>query len=62
MYEATELQETIKFYEMRIGSLEEQYRKTDDIGFGRYILVEIDILEETLEALKSELKKVQELL
>ncbi|QCI28343.1 hypothetical protein [Caminibacter pacificus] len=53
------LKKTIEFYEERIKHNEELYNKTDDIKFARYIMAETEILEETLEALKSELKMVQ---
>jgi len=59
MNRATELENTIKFYEERIKCNEELYNETDDIKFARYIMAENEILEETLEALKNELGKVQ---
>jgi len=62
MDKVTELKKTIKFYENRIKYNEELYDKTDDVNFARYILLENEMYEETLESLKSELKKVQGLL
>jgi len=62
MDEINKLQETIKFYEERIKHNKELYDKTNDVNFARYILAENEILEETLEALKAEYKKVRGLL
>jgi len=64
MYKVTELelQETIEFYEERIKCNKELYNETDDVNFARYILLENEMYEETLESLKNELKKVQGLL
>jgi len=62
MNKVEDLKETIEFYENRIKYNEELYDKTDDINFARYILLENEMYEETLEALKAEYKKVQGLL
>jgi len=59
MNKVEDLKETIEFYENRIKYNEELYDKTDDINFARYILLENEMYEETLESLKNELNKVQ---
>ena len=59
MNKVEDLKETIEFYEERIKCNKELYNETDDVNFARYILLENEMYEESLESLKSELKKVQ---
>ena len=59
MNKVEDLKETIEFYEERIKCNNDLYNRTDDIKFARYILLENEMYEETLESLKNELKKVQ---
>ena len=59
MNKVEDLKETIKFFEERIKYNKDLYNRTDDIKFARYILLENEMYEESLESLKNELKKVQ---
>ena len=61
MNKVEDLKETIEFYEERIKYNKDLYKRTDDIKFARYILMENEMYEESLESLKSELNKVQRL-
>ncbi len=59
MNKVEDLKETIEFYEERIKCNNDLYNRTDDIKFAQYILLENEMYEETLEALKAEYKKVR---
>ena len=61
MNELRELKEAIEFYEYMLEDYKKEVNQTNDLMYMNYLLCEIERIEDSLNALKSEYKKVQRL-